>query len=393
MGNFLLPVVFLVLLSVTLKLVFLWDSYSNGFLPRDGSTLFSDELTYLNEGRLFFDGSTYDYGVGTNWLYVFLNYVALNIFQTEGGAYIALGLMNILVSTISPFLLVPIIRDAMPDDRAFKRGIILLLALTLLWPQALILASHNLKDVLTQAVTLLYVVTFFFFFRRSAERSLRVKELLVAVTALGAILLLLFSLRIYLAAMLAAASMILLARKKPLLALLGLALMVMFYFLFEERLVGFIVNNWLFSVDAREALLNEAFQSGDVQARVNVEPLLILGSAVRFFLAPFPSMGTTAYQWLLVAQSTVMYFLAYFALKGTRNYRYDLKGFMLILLFFLALFYGVAELISGPRQRFASFDYLFIAFATAGLVTAKRHEILYGLLGFAGIYFIARFAF
>lgn len=399
-SNLLLPIAFLILLSVTVKLTLLWDSYYNGFLPQDYSTLFSDEITYIEEGRLFFessvygdDGRVYSYGVGTNWLYVFLNYVALHVFQSKGGAYIAMGLMNIALSTISPFLLLPVIRDVVRDDRRFEWAAILLLTLTLFWPQALILASHNLKDVLTQAFTLLYVLTFWSFFLRDTERGWRLKELIVPVIALGTILFLLFSLRIYLAVMLAAVSMMLLARQKPILVLFGLALMVLFYFVFEERLIGFIFNNWLFSADAREVLLSEAFESGDVRARVNTDFISIFGSAIRFFLAPFPSMGSTGYQWLLVVQSAIVYFLAYFAFNGMRQYRPDIRKFVLILFFFLALFYGVAEIISGPRQRFASFDFLFLAFAVVGLAMARRHELLYGLLGFVAVYFVARFVF
>jgi hypothetical protein len=301
--------------------------------------------------------------------------------------------MNVALSTASPFLLLPIVRQVIPDDRKYEWAVVLFLAITLMWPQALILASHNLKDVLTQFLTSLYLLILWSFALRDPERKMRSGEILKSTLALGITLLLLFSLRTYLAVILAAVSMLLLAPRRPVLALLGLASMVIFYFAFQDRLVGFIYDNWLFNADARESLLQDAFSRGDVRARVNVEPLEILGSAVRFFLGPFPSAGGTGYQWLLVIQSAAMYFFAYFSIKGARRFPPSIKGYVIILCLFLALLYGIAELISGPRQRFAPFDYLFLMFATVGLVSARQHEFLYGVLGFSAIYFFARFVF
>lgn len=392
-SRLLLPVASLVLLSLAVKAGMLMDSYYHGFLPRNFATLFSDEITYIEEGRQFFDGASYDYGIGSNWLYVFLNYVALSVTGSEAATYLTLGAMNVVLSTVTPFLLLPLFRDAFPGDSDYRRASLWFLAAALLWPQGLILASHNLKDVMTQFVTVGYLAGFYAFFLRNDGRNVQSAELVRAAVLLGIALLLLFSLRNYLAVILAFASFVLLVTRRPTVALAGLAIVAAFYWSVRDQVSWFLENNWLIDAGARQDMLASAFDWGDTQARINATPGDIAVGALRFFLAPFPSAANSGYGWLLVIQSSMIYFLAYFFFRGRKPIDRGFTRFVLLLFALLALFYGVAELISGPRQRFASFDFLFLAVAAAGWATAGRGELIMALGVFAGVYLMARSVF
>jgi hypothetical protein len=71
----------------------------------------------------------------------------------------------------------------------------------------------------------------------------------------------------------------------------------------------------------------------------------------------------------------VIYLLAYFWIRGLRNVPSSFRGFTIWLFMSIGIFYGIAELFSGPRQRFASFDHIYLVTATVGAAGMRMPDI------------------
>jgi hypothetical protein len=81
------------------------------------------------------------------------------------------------------------------------------------------------------------------------------------------------------------------------------------------------------------------------------------------------------YQFLDILQSAVIYMVAYFWLKGIRDVPSGFRSFTLWLFLVIGVFYGIAELFSGSRQRFAVFDHFYLVSVAVGMTGIKLVDI------------------
>jgi hypothetical protein len=83
--------------------------------------------------------------------------------------------------------------------------------------------------------------------------------------------------------------------------------------------------------------------------------------------------------------------MAYFWLKGMRDIPSSFRGFTLWLFLLIGVFYGIAELFSGPRQRYSTFDHFYLVSAAVGMIDIKATDIAKAV-GIAGlIYMVGKY--
>jgi len=360
-------------LSLLLKLALLYDVYYNGFLVLDFSIFNLDEIGYLETGRmLHLEDRPFEFG--GNWLYGYLNYFVFMFTSDFNTAFLLLCFMNLTLSYVSPLVLLPVVRDCFKDREQQERAVLIFLVFAWLWPEGMYLAVRNLKDTLLQLLVCAYVLFFYSFMKRMDGEGLSKARIGGYFLAAAALIFLIFSLRTYLAAILFAVAFFPLLTRKPLMAVLALATVAATIAAYPEPFIGFVQSNFLLSADAARDLAEQIYrQGGDV--RINQDPIGISTSALRFFLGPVPTTPLNLYQFMEIFQSGVIYFLAYFWFKGIREAPSSFQGFALWLFLSIGVFYGIGEMFSGPRQRFSSFDHIYLISASVGLARAKGNDI------------------
>jgi hypothetical protein len=363
----------LVFLSLLLKLALLYDVYYNGFLVVNYDVVNLDEMGYLDIGReLHVADKPFD--LGGNWLYGYVNYFALMLTSDIGTAYLLLCFMNMTLSFLSPLLLLPVVRDCFKDRELQEKAALIFLVFVLLWPEGAYLAVRNLKDTLLQFLVCAFVLVFHSFMKHIDGGGLSKGRMGGYFLAAAALMVMIFSLRMYLAAMLFAIAFFPLLTRKPLIAALAIAAVAAVIIAFPDTFIEYLEKNWLFSADAAKDVAEEIYNQGG-QARINHDLIGISTAFLRFFLMPVPTTPVTVYQAMEIFQSGIVYLLAYFWFKGIREVPSSFRGFTLWLFLLIGVFYGIAELFSGPRQRFSSFDHLYLVAASVGLARAEVKDI------------------
>ena len=124
-------------------------------------------------------------------------------------------------------------------------------------------------------------------------------------------------------------------------------------------------KNWLMSEEVAQQQNEHIVAAGSAELRVNYTPSSIFVGMVKFLITPIPKLNPqNVLEGVLIFQTIFsLYFLlpVFNGLILLRFHHARILFYSQTIL--VVLFYGIAQVFSGPRQRFSTLDILLIFFA------------------------------
>lgn len=368
-----------ILMSLALKISLFIYKFNYAYLERDQIVVSSDEYEYLSKATsLHLDSS-----IGQHWLYNWLNMAAYQVFGNTDVTYISMCLLNIVLSCITPVLLLPIVRALTSDEEHLNKIFLTSSLVLLFWPAAIWLSVSNLKDTLLAMLLVGFVAIYLHLFRTAQSLSDWFKPNTFVLLALGTLnAYAIFSLRSYMGAILFASILLHLffsqeqRFNKILFAAAFFSLIV--YMGFSEYILNFLNwdTNWLINNYAAEEIDRDALLRGENSFHVNYTLPMIAMGIVRFYFNPFPYIAETdLFSGLLMVQTAVSAFFVIPFLKSFAHlFRHRMAIFYYVYFAATTVFYAMAEAFSGPRQRFGTVDILSIILVAYALYGIPRTD-------------------
>lgn len=356
----------LLVVSLAVKLLYLSYRYL-GFVSEGTQAIFPDESLYLERAQ-----SNFQIVLGEHWLYEHIGHFFSQFCETDSQLFLVMGLYNVALSLLLPFVAKPIIEEFTRSDYAFNRTFLLASALMLLAPSSIWLASSNLKDV---TVALLSLLT-----ARSVIKYVKAPSRLLSMAYLAGMFLalfLMFSIRSYFAVMFFLAIAAFFAFGKPrgkgmfFSVCLSVAALIFLtgYGAVMEMGGRFLENNWLFSPRAIASMQAKVWQTTGQEFVINQSISGKVYGALLFLLGPLPSVVNWRMENLVSLQVGFYPLLLFAGYHGIRNHacagKFNIMFFSLFGM--LIMFYATAQSYAGPRQRFGTFDVFLFAFAAIAL--------------------------
>lgn len=365
----------LVGLSLLLKVPLAIYNFEYGFREHDFTLVNIDGLGYVQRAI----SGELDLRVGGHWLYELINMAVLQVSGPDH-LYLAMSLLNILLSSLLPLALMPATRVFGLSDRMHERHFLLLSALLLFWPTSIWLSTQNLKDVLLSILFAAFVSLMVLAF--TSRPGIALLSIGLAVLDLY----LTFSLRSYLAVFMSlSVGVFVLAKYRSPAVLAGTALIGAL--IFASPFGGFILDflsperNWLLNAEAAAELQKELLENGEAGLTLATSPAAFATGLVRTVLNPFPRlMAENVHQVLLSLKTVCVTAFLGFVLLNLLRWRSPFRLLFVLLMTLPLTFFSIVQSYSGPRQVFSSIEVVFLLLLSYFLVTPRRTTLRFSLL-------------
>jgi hypothetical protein len=362
-------VVVLVALSAILKLGLAVENYWNGYRAGDFRGIGIDGWGYVERavGRVETLGEA-------NWFWDAANVAVLRALGDETYLYLVMSVINVGLSLLLPFVLLPALARIVPRGRRDTAAVIVI-GVLLFWPPAVWLAGQNLKDTLLTVSVAAYVSANAVAFDTNATRGRRATALLVLAFSAW----LTSALRIYAIAILLAGSiaafLALPGRRIPRLMLLALVGTVAFLSPPGQQLFGMIRFGYSLMTDPafRDIVNSNLLLINNAPLGLNLAPASFVLGFVRAPLNPYPGPNmTTWYDVPMMARTVVVCVVMPGFLVALARWRHPQAPFYVATLAVAWLFFAVQASLNGARQVYSTVEPPFVMLAVGLFVLAPR---------------------
>lgn len=378
-----LLVVVLLVLSAVLKIGLAVENYWNGYRAGDFRGVGIDGWGYVERavGRVEALGEA-------NWFWDAANAGVLRALGDETYLYLVMSLINVGLSLVLPFALLPALRRIVPTNRR-DLATLLVVGILLFWPPAVWLAGQNLKDTVLTVCVAAYVSAN----AVAIDASATTRQRLGAIACAAASAWLVSALRIYAVAILLAGSLVaflaLPGRRLPRVALIGFVGVVAFVSPPGQQLFGMLKFGFSLMTDEtfRELVNSDLLLINNAPLGLNLSPASLVLGAIRAPLNPYPGPNvTTWYDVAMMARTVVVCMVMPGFLVALAKWRHPQRPFYLVTLAVAWLFFAVQASLNGARQVYSTIEPPFVMLAVALFVLHPRARAWrYGLVLGAGL--------
>jgi hypothetical protein len=378
-----LQVVVLLGLSALLKVGLAVENYWNGYRAGDFRGVGIDGWGYVERavGRVETLGEA-------NWLWDAANVAVLRALGDETYLYLVMSLINVGLSLLLPFALLPALRRLVPPGRRDVAAL-LVIGVLLFWPPAVWLAGQNLKDTLLTVCVAAYVSAN----AVALDATATTPQRFLAVVCAAASAWLVSALRIYAVAILLVGSLVaflaLPGRRLPRAALIGLAGILAFVSPPGQQMFSMIKFGVSLITDSafREIVNSDLLLINNAPLALNLSPATFVLGAVRAPLNPYPGPNvTTWYDVAMMARTVVVCMVLPGFLVALAKWRHPQRPFYLATLAAAWLFFAVQASLNGARQVYSTIEPPFVMLAVALFVLHPRARAWrYGMVMGAGL--------
>ena len=359
----------LVVLSALLKLGLAVENYWNGYRAGDFRGVGIDGWGYVERavGRVETLGEA-------NWFWDAANRGVLRALGDETYLYLVMSVINVGLSLLLPFALLPALARIVPPARR-DAAAALLIAVLLFWPPAVWLAGQNLKDTLLTVCVATYVSASAVAFDAGAARAKRGTALLVLAVSAW----LISALRIYAVAILLVGSIVAFlaapGRRLPRVLLLAVAGAAAFVSPPGQQLFGMIRFAYSLMTDPvfRDVVNSNLLLINNAPLGLNLAPASFVLGFVRVPLNPYPGPNvTTWYDVAMMARTVVVCVVMPGFLVALARWRHPQRVFYLATLAVAWVFFAVQASLNGARQVYSTIEPPFVMLAVALFVLTPR---------------------
>jgi hypothetical protein len=362
-------VIVLIALSALLKLGLAVENYWNGYRAGDFRGVGIDGWGYVERavGRVETLGEA-------NWFWDAANAAVLRALGDETYLYLVMSVINVGLSLLLPFALLPALARLVPPARR-DAAAALLIGVLLFWPPAVWLAGQNLKDTLLTVCVAAYVSANAVAFDASVTSGRRAAALLVLAVSAW----LVSALRIYAIAILLVGSVIaflaLPGRRLPRLMLLALVGAAAFLSPPGQQLFGMIRFGYSLMTDPafRDIVNSNLLLINNAPLGLNLAPASFVLGFVRVPLNPYPGPNvTTWYDVAMMVRTVIVCVVMPGFLVALARWRHPQAAFYLATLTVAWLFFAVQASLNGARQVYSTVEPPFVMLAVALFVVSPR---------------------